>query len=275
MPLAPPMFLQAVRRAAGIVRQKPSKLLLALTPTGWQRFVGLTRERPKKDPAALARAEAQTLAKRAEFQSDAWQHEGGISSRRYATYNDYVLHQQEKLNNLGGEAFVNPEKAVNMFRRRFELIVELPKNASVLCLGARRGEEVRALVGLGYFAVGIDLNPGHENKYVVTGDFHALQYSDSSVDCIYVNCLDHAFDLEKIVAEVQRVLKSGGLFIADILYGYEEGFAVGNHDTMHWAKARDFAEHLAKVAGFQIETFRDLAPHGSAFWTQCVMRKPS
>lgn len=268
------MLLHAVRRAAGIIRQKPFKLFMALTPTGWQRFVGLTREKSQKDPAALARAEAQILTKRAEFKSDAWRHEGGISGRRYATYDDYVAHQKEKLNHLGGEAFVNPEKAVNMFRRRFELIEELPKNVSVLCLGARRGEEVRALVGLGHFAVGIDLNPGHENKYVVTGDFHALQYSDSSVDCIYVNCLDHAFDLEQIVAEVRRVLKSGGLFIVDILYGYEEGFVVGNHDTMHWAKARDFAEHLAKVAGFSIEAFRDLASQGSAFWTQCVMRKP-
>jgi len=71
-----------------------------------------------------------------------------------------------------------------------------------------------------------------------------------------------------------RVLKSGGIFICDIVYGYDEGYAVGPHDTMHWAKAQDFAKHMASISGFQIDSFRDLAPHGSAFWTQCVMRKP-
>lgn len=269
------MLMHAIRRSIGIIRSNPSKFFMALTPTGWRRFAGLTRERTAgKDPAALARVETQILAKRAEFQSEAWQHGGGISRRNYDTYDDYVAHQKEKLNNIGGEAFVNPEKAVNMFRRRFELVSELPKNASVLCLGARRGEEVRALVGLHHFAIGIDLNPGQDNEYVVTGDFHALQFSDSSVDGVYMNCLDHAFELDKILKEIRRVLKAGGLFIAELPYGYDEGFAVGDHDTMHWAKAEEFAKHLAQVSGFRIETFRDLTPHGSVLWTQCVMRKP-
>jgi len=246
---------------------------MALTPAGWSRFFSLIREGAGKSPEAVARIRATEQAKRAEFQSEAWQHEGGISRRRYSTYNHYVTHQSEKLEQIGGEAFVNPEKTVRMFRRRFELIVELPPNASVLCLGARRGEEVRAFRELGHEAIGIDLNPGKDNPYVMQGDFHALRHADASFQCVYVNCLDHALDLEKILGEVRRVLKPGGLFIADLLYGYEEGFTVGNHDTMHWDKARNFADHLANVSGFRIETFRDLAPHGSASWTQCVMRK--
>ena len=267
------MLLYAVRRAIGILRSDPSKLFMALAPRGWSRFLGLTREKREKSPDDIARLEVRKQAQRTEFQSEAWQHEGGVSRRRYNTYEDYVAHQSEKLEQIGGEAFVNPEKAVRMFRRRFELISELPPKASVICLGARRGEEVRAFRELGYTAVGIDLNPGKENPYVVHGDFHALQYADASVQAVYVNCLDHALDLAKILGEVRRVLKPGGLFIADLLYGYEEGFTVGNHDTMHWDKARNFADHLAKVSGFQIEAFRDLAPHGSASWTQCVMRK--
>ena len=221
----------------------------------------------------LGLIEARTQAQRVEFQSEAWQHQGGISRRRYNSYDDYVAHQSEKLEQIGGEAFVNPEKAVKMFRRRFELITELPPKASILCLGARRGEEVRAFRELGHSAIGIDLNPGKDNPYVVQGDFHALQYADASLQCVYVNCLDHALDLDKILGEVQRALKPDGLFIAELPYGYEEGFTVGNHDTMHWDTARNFAEHLAKISGFRIEAFRDLAPHGSPIWTQAVMRK--
>ena len=113
-----------------------------------------------------------------------------------------------------------------------------------------------------------------DNPYVSKGDFHALQYSDGSLQAVYVNCLDHAFDLDKILNEVRRVLKTGGFFIADILYGYNEGFSVGNYDAMHWDKARNFADHLSNVSGLKIVTFRDLAKQRrSIFWTQCVMIK--
>lgn len=267
------MILHAVRRAAGIIREHPSKLLMSLTPTGWNRFWGLTKERAPS-PEMFAMRAAQMEAKRAEFEGEGWRHEGAISVRRYATYDEYTRHQKEKLDGLVGKAYKNPEKAVRMFRRRFELIDELPQHASVLCLGARRGEEVRAFIELSHFALGIDLNPGPDAELVVVGDFHALNFADESVDCIYTNCLDHALEPDKILGEVRRVLKRGGLFIADIVYGYEEGYVAGGHDTMHWAKARDFCDFLATNAAFKIESFRDLSAHGSEFWTQSVMRKP-
>jgi len=177
------------------------------------------------------------------------------------------------LDGLGGEAFANSEKAVQRFRRRFELIDQLPPHGSILCLGARRGEEVKAFIELGHFAVGIDLNPGSAPELVVVGDFHSLNFANESIDCVYMNCLDHAWDLDKILSEVRRALKVGGLFVADIVHGYEEGFAVGNHDTMHWAKARDFSDHIAELGALKLESFRDLSEHGIPQWTQSVMRK--
>lgn len=57
-------------RAIGIVSSNPSKLFMALTPGGWQKFMGLTREN-KKGPEYIARLEARTQAQRAEFQSEA------------------------------------------------------------------------------------------------------------------------------------------------------------------------------------------------------------
>ena len=52
----------------------------------------------------------------------------------------------------------------------------------------------------GAFAVGIDLNPGRDNRWVVIGDFHALQYADASVDVVYTNSFDHVFELERVLA---------------------------------------------------------------------------
>ncbi len=121
--------------------------------------------------------------------------------------------------------------------------------------------------------MGIDLNPGPDAEFVVVGDFHALTFADESVDCVYTNCLDHALQLDKILHEVRRVLKNGGLFIVDIVYGYEEGYVAAGHDSMHWRKARDLSDHLAEQARFKVEKFRDLSTHGSPLWTQSIMRK--
>ena len=245
---------------------------MVFTLKGWRRLLGLLKE-PAASSAKLAAYAARLKAQRKDFQSDAWSHDRTVSKRLYANYDEYVAHQVDKLDNLGGEAFANSEKAVQRFRQRFEIIDHLPPHGSVLCLGARRGEEVKAFIELGHFAIGIDLNPGAAPEFVVVGDFHALNFADESIDCVYMNCLDHAWDLDKILSEIRRVLKMEGVFVADIVHGYEEGFAVGNHDTMHWAKARDFSEHIAQLGALRLESFRDLADHGSPQWTQAVMRK--
>jgi SAM-dependent methyltransferase len=262
----------AMSRSWSILSRSPSKFFMVLTPKGWRRFRGLFKE-PAASSAKQAAYTARLKAQREDFKSDTWSHDGAVSKRRYADYDDYIAHQVDKLDSLGGKAFANPEKAVQRFRRRFEIIDQLLPHGSVLCLGARRGEEVKAFIELGHFAIGIDLNPGPTPELVVVGDFHALNFANESVDCVYMNCLDHAWDLDKILSEICRVLKPGGLFVADIVHGYEEGFAVGNHDTMHWAKARDFGEHIAELGALRLESFRDLAEHGSPQWTQAVMRK--
>lgn len=265
-------MLYAIRRSAEIIREKPGKLWKAFTPSGWRAFIGLVGEPARKARVKAAR-EARAAEQKVEFESGAWRHDGAVSQRQYDSYDQYLVHQAEKLDQVGGEAFVNQDKAIAMFRRRFSLVSGLKAPASVICLGARRGEEVRALLDLGHFAIGIDLNPGRAPELVVTGDFHNLNFADGSVDAVYTNCLDHAFELDKVVGEIRRVLKPGGLFIVDLLYGYDEGYVVGNHDAMHWPTSRGFAERLAGLGGFRIEAFRDLAPHGVEWWNQAELRK--
>ena len=243
--------------------------ILRTDPAGlWPRTLRVLRRR-RKD-AVARRAEA---AKRVEFAGPRWSHDGPVSLRIHESYESYLAVQREKLELIGGEAFVDPNKAVAMFLRRFKTIDSIPPGARILGLGARRGEEVRAWRDLGHFAFGLDLNPGKDNKWVTTGDFHFLHFPAHSVDLIYTNCLDHVYDLGLAVEDVVRVLAPGGLFVADILYGHQEGFTVGPHDTAHWPTARGFAEHLAERSGFQLLSFTDLASVGSAFWTQAVLRK--
>jgi len=194
-------------------------------------------------------------------------------------YAEHVARQSSKLDRMiaAGEAKRSP-KTAEMFRKRFASVALAP-NSKILCLAARMGDEVDAWRQLGHpDAIGIDLNPGPDNPYVVVGDFHALQFANASLDLVYCNSLDHAFDLDKIAGEVRRVLKSGGLFVLDIVYGFaeteRESYQVGPLDTTHWPTAQGFAEAMASKCGFAIVSFVDLAERGSAFWTQCVMRKP-
>ncbi|CAO0820302.1 hypothetical protein DFAR_1470047 [Desulfarculales bacterium] len=62
------------------------------------------------------------------------------------------------------------------------------------------------------FAGGIDLNSGYDNRYVLSGDFYHLQVANDSVDIVFSNSFDYAFDLNKLMGEVTRVLKPGAFW---------------------------------------------------------------
>lgn len=218
--------------------------------------------KPRADEAKRQRVER--------FQHGAdWRHEGAFSRRHYASYTDYVTHQTAKLEKVSPALLKRFETAVELFRRRFELL-DLPPASSVLCLGARLGQEVEAFIRLGHFAIGIDLNPGPENPYVVVGDFHRLVFADHSVDCVYINSVDHILDVRGFCGEAKRVLKPNGRLVADIVHGYEEGFWAGEFEVIHWPTASGFADEFARLGGLEIASKRDLGDVGSPLWLQCV-----
>ena len=66
----------------------------------------------------------------------------------------------------------------------------------------------------GYEAIGVDINPGGDNPYVVKGDFHNLTYANNSFATAYSNSLDHSNDLRKMFAEAARV--ATGCFIIEL-----------------------------------------------------------
>jgi SAM-dependent methyltransferase len=189
-----------------------------------KRWLRERRKRRKKE----ARRAVPAVAASVEL---GWESAGGVQRRAYPSYELYAEHQKAKLSMKSGLANYDPQLIAALEPRLAALALK-PASA-VLCLGARTGAECKAFIGLGHFAVGIDLNPGPDNRYVMVGDFHDLQFADASVDVVYTNALDHAFDLPRILAEVRRVLKPDGRFIADIVDPEPRG--PGDFEATWWA----------------------------------------
>jgi len=144
-----------------------------------------------------------------------------IHKRKYKRYKDYISHQSDKLTDwIGNRKRFNPTsftRNVRSFKKRISKFIEFVHGPNVLCLGARLGEEVVAFRKMGFpDTMGIDLNPGEDNPYVIKGDFHNMRFEDSSFNSVYTNCIDHAWDLKMLSAEVSRVLVPHGVFILEI-----------------------------------------------------------
>ncbi len=175
-----------------------------------------------------------------------WDDNGSLRTRRYSDYQRYVTHQRSKLALL--------DLANYQEKLRADLSRRLKggewSGARVVCLAARLGAEVRAFHDVGAFAVGIDLNPGPGNPYVLTGDFHDLVFPDHCVDAVYCNSLDHALDLHRLLAEVRRILKPGGRLMVDAQMG--SGSAEFDHwSATAWRTIDDLVDAIA-AEGFDV-----------------------
>jgi SAM-dependent methyltransferase len=226
---------------------------------------------------ARARKQADKEQQRRErFDDDSlWEHGETGARRKYASYDAYLEHQASKLDKIAPRLREKEDEDFAEFRRRFATCAALAGARSVLCLGARLGTEVRALHALGYFAVGIDLNPGEGNPYVLPGDFHRIVFADGSVDAIYTNALDHVFSLEDLVGEVRRLLRPGGIFVADLELGSEEGFVPGEYEAVMWRDHGRLIDQIKNLGQFEVEETRDLGRTRRDQWTQVVFRKPA
>lgn len=178
--------------------------------------------------------------------------DGGARRKLYQSYDEYVAHQRAKLvsiKNLDKKW----AKLKSGLADRFRNVPQIKRGANGLCLGARLGAEVEVMIDMGVFAVGIDLNPGPDNRYVVTGDFHHIQYADASVDVIYTNSLDHVFDLDRTLDEIRRVLKPEGIFVADLIAGDSAGKEPGYFASQWWDNNDDMIDRIAKVGFLLVE----------------------
>lgn len=179
-----------------------------------------------------------------------WKKKGDCWQREYKDYKEYVRHQQSKLAN-GIPWLKNYDTSYRslLFGRLCNLEIMLA-GKSVLCLGARIGTEVKSFLDAGCFAVGIDLNPGQKNMFVLPGDFHDMIFPDGSVDVVFTNSVDHVLILDKFIRGTKNVLKDGGHFIVEDLGKPKEDQHGGPFECLSFDNPTGFIDKV-KAAGFQ------------------------
>lgn len=174
-----------------------------------------------------------------------------LHKREYENYDEYRTHQvqkyQEILQTQGGFGNYTVFTWRQKFFHRFQYLSKfIPLNATIVCLGARQGTEVEVLWDMGFKnAYGLDLNPGPDNPYVRPGDFMHLQEKDNSVDVLYTNCVDHAFDLDSFLAEQCRVLKPNGFGLYDLPL-YSGTRKPGAFEAIGWNSEEEIISRLKK-----------------------------
>ena len=215
----------------------------------------LWREAGSRVTRELVRLRAQGKKAAMRFTlSNKWQDASdGLKGRVYQDYESYVEHQALKIDAIRDKSLERRDrKFFDTLRARLVKHHDNFRGQRVLCLGARQGTEVRVFIDLGAFAVGIDLNPGKENRYVMVGAFHHLQFADESVDVVYTNALDHAFDLNRIIAEARRVLRPGETLLVELGSGTEHGTVTGFYESFSWKSVEDMVSEIRKYS-FELE----------------------
>ena len=165
--------------------------------------------------------------------------------RKYKSYDQYVRHQVTKARFLSGWK----ENRVSHFKNEFmssKCLSDVGENKTVLCVGARFGEEVAVLRDMGYLAIGIDLNPEQKNKFVLFGDVHQIEFPNSVFDTVFCNVLDHVLDIEKALREIVRVLKSPGHLVIHV-----QRQEPGDFEVRGWDSAEKFAERIGEFFDVQ------------------------
>lgn len=169
--------------------------------------------------------------------------------KTYDNYDAYLEHQKSKLNN-GISWLENYEKHYEtLLKDLLKKVVLINQNC--LCLGARGGAEVRAFLEYGCFCIGIDVNPGTDNRYVVTGDASDIQFPDNCLDIVYTNCLDHFLRMEKTFEEIKRVLRPWGRFI--FLVPAESDTKNDEYGSTWWDDTSEILKYISEKYNLPVE----------------------
>jgi SAM-dependent methyltransferase len=225
------------------------------------------RELYKKNSSFIRKLGQKSLIKKIGNQWDASIH--SLKIRKYNSYDDYITHQADKLKRVKILLDNYDIEYRQILRKRLSEKGYSFKGKNVLCLAARLGTEVKSFLDLGAFAVGIDINPGKKNKYVLFGDFHHLQFPPNSADLIFTNSIDHVYDIEQFLSEIKKVIKDKGFFISEIMLGYEDehGKPMDFYGSLHWKKVDDLINYISESGLKPVYQQKFSYPwHGKHIW---------
>lgn len=101
---------------------------------------------------------------------------------------------------------------------------------AIVDFGAYKSEILEVLLRMGYTSLhGIDLNPAlvssplRDRIQYTVGDFFATGFPDNSFAAVTsISAIEHGLDVGRLLREVARVLKPGGLFVCSTDYWPEK-----------------------------------------------------
>ena len=130
--------------------------------------------------------------------------------------------------------------------------------SSVLCVGCRNPFELDLFAQAGVRdVVGIDLVSQRPDILVM--DMHAMEFRDDRFDAVYAShSLEHAYDVGRVVTEIARVARPGGVVGIEVPLGPGSSDA----DRVEFASVEDLRAATAPVA--RDELWADEQPAGSA-----------
>jgi SAM-dependent methyltransferase len=177
-----------------------------------------------------------------------------IAHRTFETYDEYVYKQGGKARGRREHLLAHVKKNTESFARTFRRAAKHLKPGPMLCLGARTGAESIGAVQAGFAgSVGIDLHP--VGPTVLQGDWHDLQFPDQSFANVYSNSLDHCLYLDRLAAQVKRVLVADGRFYVmatnrDLTEA--DWIAKGGNEALYWQTSDQLSEAICAY-GFTVK----------------------
>ena len=160
--------------------------------------------------------------------------------------------------------------------------IEGPSPFTILDLGCGPGRDLKAFADRGHRAVGIDgsarfveMAAAHSGCEVWRQDFLALKLPDAMFDGVFANAsLQHvpSAELPRVLSELHRSLKPGGVLFASIPHGdNREGWNNGRYSVYHhpdrWRAAMTAARFEEVGHYFRPEGLpRDQQPWFASVW---------
>lgn len=106
------------------------------------------------------------------------------------------------------------------------------------------------------YYLGLEINTPvnrHNEKVDVLYDGHTMPFKDKSFDCLISNqVLEHIFNPDVFLKEVNRVTKTGGLFLLTVPFVWDE-----HEQPVDYARYSSFGlNHILNASGFYIVEHR-------------------